>query len=144
MDRAWLGAEAYHLWLLGQRQLLAGNYLAAMRTALNLRKYTDIIDARSVYLFLLLASLCEGYLGVAAKATMKLEAMAELSAADRENVGAIASAIFVHHPPQVPCIYLVVPSKPAIEQVWPSHAHLLLKLLFAESRNHLLTELMGS
>lgn len=101
MDRAWLGAEAYHLWLLGQRQLLAGDYLAALHTALNLRRYTDIIDARSVYLFLLLVSLCAGYLGISARAMMKLEGLQELPTADRDNLTTMASAIFVHHPPQV-------------------------------------------
>jgi WD repeat-containing protein 35 len=101
MDKAWQGAEAYHLWLLGQRQLLTGSYTAALRTALNTRRYTDILDARSVYLFLLLAALCSGYLGVAAKALMKLESMVEIPQADRSSLTALATAIFVDQAPEV-------------------------------------------
>lgn len=103
MDKAWQGAEAYHLWLLGQRQLLRGDYDSALRTALNTRRYTDILDARNVYMFLLLAALCAGYLGVAAKALMKLESMEEVPTADRSNLTALATAIFVNQVPQVRC-----------------------------------------
>lgn len=100
MDKAWQGAEAYHLWLLGQRQLLRRKYHAALCTALNLRRYTDILDERDVYLFLLLAAFCAGYLRVAAKALMKLESM-EILEADRKSLKSIASAIFVNQVPQV-------------------------------------------
>lgn len=103
MDKAWQGAEGYHLWLLGQRQLLSGNYDAALRTALNIRRYTDILDTTNVYLFLLLAALCAGYLGVAAKALMKLESMEEIPKADRTSLTALATAIFVDQVPQVSC-----------------------------------------
>ena len=44
LDSAWRGAEAYHFWLLAHRQLYAGNVDLAMRTALNLRDYEDILD----------------------------------------------------------------------------------------------------
>lgn len=101
MDKAWQGAEAYHLWLLGQHQLLRGNYDSALRTALNIRRYTDILDARNVYVFLLLTALCAGYLGVAAKALMKLESMEEIPASDRSSLTALATAIFVNQVPQV-------------------------------------------
>ena len=40
-DNAWHAAEAYHFWLLAHRQLYAGDMEAAMRTALNMRRYTD-------------------------------------------------------------------------------------------------------
>lgn len=44
LDNVWRGAEAYHFWLLAHRQLYAGDMEAAMRTALQLRKY-DILQA---------------------------------------------------------------------------------------------------
>jgi len=53
IDNAWRGAEAYHFWLLAHRQLYAAsggeeerrrNVGLAMRTALHLRQYDDIIN----------------------------------------------------------------------------------------------------
>ena len=38
VEGAWHAAQAYHFWMLAQRQLYAGATGAAMRTALNLRK----------------------------------------------------------------------------------------------------------
>ena len=55
IDSAWRGAEAYHFWLLAHRQLYAGNVDLAMRTALHLKDYEDILDPQEVYSFLALA-----------------------------------------------------------------------------------------
>ena len=56
IDSAWRGAEAYHFWLLAHRQLYAGNVDLAMRTALHLKEYEDILDPQEVYSFLALAA----------------------------------------------------------------------------------------
>lgn len=48
MDSAWHGAEAYHFWLLAHRQLYSGNVDLAMRTALQLRNYEDVLDPQEV------------------------------------------------------------------------------------------------
>jgi len=61
IDSAWRGAEAYHFWLLAHRQLYAAstgeedrrrNVDLAMRTALHLRQYDDIISPVEVCLHL--------------------------------------------------------------------------------------------
>jgi hypothetical protein len=74
LDNPWRGAEAYHFWLLAQRQLFGTpaipapasptgsgssgvggtpavppNYDAAMRTAIRLIEYEEILDAKEIY-----------------------------------------------------------------------------------------------
>ncbi len=56
VDNAWRGAEAYHFLMLCQRQLYEGFVDAAMKTALNLRDYEDVLNPEEVYSLLALAS----------------------------------------------------------------------------------------
>ncbi|KAG0418880.1 hypothetical protein HPB47_004532 [Ixodes persulcatus] len=56
MDQPWRGAEAFHFYILAQRQLYEGFMDAAMRTALNLRDYEDILDVSEIYTLLALTS----------------------------------------------------------------------------------------
>ena len=56
VDNAWRGAEAYHFLMLCQRQLYEGYVDAAMKTALHLRDYEDILNHEDVYSLLALAS----------------------------------------------------------------------------------------
>lgn len=44
LDQPWRGAEAYHYLLLAQKQLYEGYVDSAMKTALHLRDYDDLID----------------------------------------------------------------------------------------------------
>jgi WD repeat-containing protein 35 len=67
VDNAWRGAEAYHFWLLAHRQLYSGNVDLAMRTALHLRDYEDILDPLEVYSFLALASFYNKFYGQCSK-----------------------------------------------------------------------------
>lgn len=49
IDQAWRGAEAYHYFLLAQRQLYSGYMESAMRTAMLLRDYEDVLGPRDIY-----------------------------------------------------------------------------------------------
>ena len=49
VDNAWRGAEAYHFLMLCQRQLYEGYVDAAMKTALHLRDYEDILNIEDIY-----------------------------------------------------------------------------------------------
>ena len=49
IERAWHGAEAYHFFLLAQRQLYDQKYTDAMITAAQLNAYDDVIPPRQVY-----------------------------------------------------------------------------------------------
>jgi WD repeat-containing protein 35 len=101
MDRAWRGAEAHHFWLLAHRQLYRGAFVPCLRTALNLRRYADMLPPRGVFSLLAVAAFAAGYYGQCSRAFMKLEAMAGLSAAGRAAAADLATAIFVRHPPLV-------------------------------------------
>ena len=56
LDNAWKGAEAYHFLMLCQRQLYEGFVDAAMKTALHLRDYEDILNQEDIYSLLALSS----------------------------------------------------------------------------------------
>ena len=56
LDIAWKGAEAYHFLMLCQRQLYEGFVDAAMKTALHLRDYEDILNQEDIYSLLALSS----------------------------------------------------------------------------------------
>lgn len=49
VDQPWRGAEAYHFLMLSQNQLYAGLHEQALRTALLLRDYDDILQPAKVY-----------------------------------------------------------------------------------------------
>ncbi|XP_058792392.1 WD repeat-containing protein 35 [Phymastichus coffea] len=75
LERAWRGAEAYHLLLLAHRQLYAQNYEAAMRTALRLREYEPLLEPRPLYALLALASCGSKVLVTCSRALVRLEAV---------------------------------------------------------------------
>lgn len=49
IDNAWRGAEAYHFYLLAQRQLYDGHIESAFVTSQALTMYEDIIDPKLIY-----------------------------------------------------------------------------------------------
>lgn len=99
LDSAWRGAEAYHFWLLAHRQLYGGNVDLAMRTALHLRDYEDILDPLEIYSFLGLASFYNGFYGQCSKAFIKLESSPSVSSTQQEEYGDLAMSVFLKFPP---------------------------------------------
>uniref|UniRef100_A0A061SDB5 Wd repeat-containing protein 35 isoform x2 n=1 Tax=Tetraselmis sp. GSL018 TaxID=582737 RepID=A0A061SDB5_9CHLO len=102
LDNAWHGAEGFHFWLLAHRQLYAGQFEAAMRTALHLRRYEDVLDPVDIYSFLALASFYAQFFSQCSKAFIKLESSPEVPEARREQYSDLALSIFVKNPPQDP------------------------------------------
>uniref|UniRef100_A0A1I7X3U0 RING-type domain-containing protein n=1 Tax=Heterorhabditis bacteriophora TaxID=37862 RepID=A0A1I7X3U0_HETBA len=49
IDKAWKGAQAYHFFMLAQKQLFDGNHDGAMKTSLYLTEFEDILDPVEVY-----------------------------------------------------------------------------------------------
>ncbi|KAL1124025.1 hypothetical protein AAG570_001795 [Ranatra chinensis] len=100
MDNAWRGAEAYHFFMLAQRQLYDGHAESAMITCLKLKHYDDIIGPEEIYCLLALAScMCKAF-GTASKAFMKLETIQTLDNAKKEEYADLAMAIFTRHAPR--------------------------------------------
>ncbi|XP_063218863.1 WD repeat-containing protein 35 isoform X3 [Bacillus rossius redtenbacheri] len=98
VDNIWRGAEAYHFYMLAHRKLYDGFVDAAMKTALHLREYDDILDPEDIYTILALASCANRAFGTCSKAFIKLE-MLNIPEARRREYEALAMDIFTKHSP---------------------------------------------
>ncbi|GMH42155.1 hypothetical protein BSKO_10074 [Bryopsis sp. KO-2023] len=101
-DNAWHSAEAYHFWMLGQQQFYAGKPEAAMRTALHLRQYEDVISPEKIYALLAIAAHSCKFYGQCSKAFVKLESLPEIPEEKRQQYSDIAMPIFLNNPPVDP------------------------------------------
>lgn len=99
LDLGWRGAEAFHFYLLGQRQLFEGNVEAALVTSLHLRAYDDIISTEQIEALIALCAFYSQAYGQCSKAFIKLESVA---GDKREAYEDLAMSIFVRHPPRDP------------------------------------------
>jgi len=102
LDRAWRGAEAYHFFLLAQRQLYNNQLDAAMKTALRLAMFEDILEPRDIYSMIALTSFHAKYYSQCSKAFIRLETLKELSQEDRDGMADLALKIFTKNPPSDP------------------------------------------
>ncbi|XP_028927849.1 WD repeat-containing protein 35 isoform X1 [Ornithorhynchus anatinus] len=99
-DNAWRGAEAYHFFLLAQRQLYEGYVETALKTALHLRDYEDIIPAVEIYSLLAVCGCACRAFGTCSKAFIKLEALETLSPEQKQQYEDLALEIFTKHAPK--------------------------------------------
>ncbi|XP_048515413.1 WD repeat-containing protein 35 isoform X2 [Athalia rosae] len=100
IEEAWRGAEAYHFLLLTHRQLYGGEADAAMKTALRLREYEDILNAEDIYCLIALSSCINRAFAACSKAFIKLEALEKITEAKREDYEELALTIFTKYPPR--------------------------------------------
>ena len=100
VDNAWRGAEAYHFLMLCQRQLYEGYVDAAMKTALHLREYEDMLNHEDIYSLLALSSCANRAFGTCSKAFIKLEALDDLNEETKEEYQDLAMDIFVKYSPK--------------------------------------------
>uniref|UniRef100_A0A5F9CDD7 WD repeat-containing protein 35 n=1 Tax=Oryctolagus cuniculus TaxID=9986 RepID=A0A5F9CDD7_RABIT len=99
-DNAWRGAEAYHFFILAQRQLYEGYADTALKTALHLRDYEDIIPAVEIYSLLALCACASRAFGTCSKAFIKLESLETLSSEQKQQYEDLALEIFTKHTPK--------------------------------------------
>ncbi|KAM9319056.1 WD repeat-containing protein 35 isoform 2-T2 [Pholidichthys leucotaenia] len=100
IDNAWRGAEAYHFFLLSQRQLYTGNAENAMLTALHLRDYEDVIPAVEIYSLLAVCSATCRAFAICSQAFVCLESLESLETDQRQQYEDLALQIFTKHPPK--------------------------------------------
>ncbi|KAG5344860.1 WDR35 protein, partial [Acromyrmex heyeri] len=100
IENAWRGAEAYHFLLLAHRQLYDGSFDAAMKTALRLRDYEDILEVEDIYCLLALSSAVNHAFATCSKAFIKLEGLETISEAKKEEYEELAVDIFTKHTPK--------------------------------------------
>jgi len=108
LEDAWHGAEAYHFFLLAQRQLYSGQVDLAMKTALRLTEYEDVLDAKEIYSLVALSCFYNKYYGQCSRAFIKLEGLPvgeekdQISKEESDKYKQLALSIFVKHTPQDP------------------------------------------
>eukprot|EP00665_Eupelagonemidae_sp_cell47_P011454 gene11453-1922_t len=78
LDSSWKGAEAYHFLLLCHRQLYAGNWKDAMRTAIRLKEYESVLPPDEIYALVALTAFYCKFFGQASQAFIKLQGMTSL------------------------------------------------------------------
>ncbi|CAH3191381.1 unnamed protein product [Porites evermanni] len=100
IDNAWRGAEAYHFFLLAQRQMYEGAIDAAMKTALRLCDYEDVLDPVCIHSLLALVSCANRAFGTCSKAFIKLESIESLTQEQKNAYEELALEIFTKHSPK--------------------------------------------
>ncbi|KAJ7408453.1 WD repeat-containing protein 35 [Willisornis vidua] len=100
VDNAWRGAEAYHFFILAQKQLYKGSVDAALKTALHLRDYEDIIPAVEIYSLLALCACANRAFDTCSKAFVKLESLETLRPEQRQQYEDLALEIFTRYSPK--------------------------------------------
>ncbi|KAI8616049.1 WD repeat-containing protein 35 [Chytriomyces sp. MP71] len=102
LDNVWRGAEAYHFYILAQRQFYSGSVNSAMRSAIHLKNYDDIIEPKVIFSLLALCAFHNNYFGVCSGAFIKLEALDKVSDEDRTNIENLALSLFTKYTPSNP------------------------------------------
>lgn len=69
---AWRAAAAYHYHMLAQKQYYAGNMDAAMKTAIKLCEYDDILSPRDIYSLLALTAFSNKFFAICSQAFVKV------------------------------------------------------------------------
>ncbi|KAK2578200.1 hypothetical protein KPH14_011656 [Odynerus spinipes] len=100
IENAWRGAEAYHFLLLTHRQIYDNNFDAAMKTALRLREYEDILELEDIYCLLALSSAINHAFATCSKAFIKLESFDTIPESKREEYEELAVNVFTKYSPK--------------------------------------------
>lgn len=102
LETPWRGCEAFHLYLLAQRQLFDHQYEQALRTSLRLADYEDILDMQTIYSIIALTTYYNKFFLQCSKAFIKLEASNDISEDMRAKFSDLALRIFTRNPPRDP------------------------------------------
>merc|ERR1711871_233052 len=99
IEHAWRGAEACHFLLLGQKQLHASKPYDALRCAVRLTEYDDIVDPLLAYSLLALAAAATRNYAICSKAFVKLESLPKQGRM-KAHIESLATELFSAHPPK--------------------------------------------
>ncbi|KAJ3069811.1 WD repeat-containing protein 35 [Podochytrium sp. JEL0797] len=102
LDNVWRGAEAYHFYILAQRQFYNGNVNGAMRTAIHLKHFDDIIEPKIIYSLLALSAFHNNHFAVCSSAFIRLEALDKVSEEEKTGIENLALSIFTKYTPSNP------------------------------------------
>jgi WD repeat-containing protein 35 len=99
LDNAWHGAEAYHFFLLAQRQLAEENLVDALNTCQRLTEYDDVLGTKELYSLLALTSYFAQDFKTCSRAFIKLESYDKISEEERKKYQSLAIEMFTKYPP---------------------------------------------
>jgi WD repeat-containing protein 35 len=102
LDNPWRGAEAYHFYLMAQRQLYNGDYESALKTSIRLGEYENVLDTRDIYSLIALSAFYSGFYKECSRALVKLENLSNQREEEREAYEALSVAIFSKYTPKNP------------------------------------------
>jgi WD repeat-containing protein 35 len=94
LNNPWKGAEAYHFYMLCQKQLYENKYNSALKTALRLSIYEKELSPKDVYRLIALSGLLNQSYKEASKALSKLENLDTLTRQEREKYKELSLSIF--------------------------------------------------
>ncbi|UJR15120.1 hypothetical protein I4U23_002085 [Adineta vaga] len=95
LDNVWRPAEAYHFYILAQQQYKTNNADGALRCALTLTEYEDILPVQTIYNLIALCATSCGAFNTASKAFLKLEDDPSINEEDRKEYQKLAFQIFL-------------------------------------------------
>ncbi|KAJ1508171.1 WD repeat-containing protein 35, partial [Coelomomyces lativittatus] len=93
LEAPWRNAEAYHFYLLSQRQYHQGDVNAALRTSMVLRSFEDILTTQRVHSLIGIFSYLAGNFSLCSKSLSRLQKEAK-SESECENYEQVAIDIF--------------------------------------------------
>lgn len=102
LESPWRGCEAFHIYLLAQRQLYEGQHEQAMKTSLRLAEYEDILDTQTIYSLIALTTYYNKFFAHCSRAFIKLEASNDVSDEMRTKFADLALSIFTRNAPRDP------------------------------------------
>eukprot|EP00434_Breviolum_minutum_P016124 symbB.v1.2.014211.t1/scaffold1027.1/size171366/13 len=102
LESPWRGCEAFHIYLLAQRQLYEGQNEQAMKTSLRLAEYEDILDTQTIYSLIALTTYYNKFFAQCSRAFIKLEASSDVSDEMRNKFADLALSIFTRNAPRDP------------------------------------------
>lgn len=109
IEQVWHFAEAYHYFLLSQRQLRSGLMHSAVLSSIRLRDYEDVLNVEKIYALIALAGVADRSFGTCSKAFIKLENLELISENKRQEYEELAVNILSRYDPkdtkmdQTPC-----------------------------------------
>ena len=102
LDNAWKGAEAYHFYMMTQRQLYESRYLDALVTSTKLREYDDVLEPKDIHSLIALCAFYNRAWGQCSKAFIELESLKGLSEDEKSAYAELALSIFSQNAPEDP------------------------------------------
>ena len=100
LNNPWKGSEAYHFYMLCQKQLNQYKYKEALKTALRLVLYEKELGSKEVYQLIALAAFLNKNYKHCSKALSTLEQLPSLTKQQRQNFKDLAVSIFMKYEPR--------------------------------------------